>query len=393
MCQLTLINFKTPILNNLFLLISAPINAETSPGNRDGFGFFTVEKGVFKTKLSASYISNFGVFSKPVLSSKNPIIYHVRKSTLFNNKKENNDSGAHPYDYGNFVLAHNGVLEPKPHLVQESEKFETDSLFFLHILNKEYEKHKDKSFVEIFKSTIEQFYGKFAFLIYHKAENNFYVIRGKTATLYSAKYLGSLIINTEKSSLKDSITSFKNVIDVLEITGKIEKLGSTDFDFENGVKEVEESSIFVLDKDKNELIKLDSVEETKREVLKPEVIGRGFNRQHNESKIVGLDYSCSVMINFMDTFMVDFLYVDKIFFLLFGKSFLTSSEREIENFADILSNIIEKKNKRKLVGIWEKIDRIVYAPNDCPDIEFPYMFDTINNLKRVLREITSVKSD
>ena len=216
MCQLSFIHVPNDLkLEKTILAIQFLINSRIT--HTDGWGFYS-NAHIMKSKLNASLTSNLGELINIYVKEKEPIIAHVRAaSTGTEVIKEN----AHPFETKDLILAHNGTLsfrkkeeeEKWEVLCKENKKYEDmiDSEIFITLLQQDYEKKQKKSFPLVIKETMEKFYGKFAFLIYVKPEKKYYIIRGRTATLFGCQILLKdspigIIINTEKHDLEKTVT-------------------------------------------------------------------------------------------------------------------------------------------------------------------------------------------
>lgn len=225
MCQLTFINTSDAEFNLKFLLNQYLIN--TTVTHKDGWGFFTPSKGIFKTSLHPWQTLNLGrVLSQRIIEPE-PIIAHVRLASLCHNKKEVKTENAHPFESEDFVLAHNGTFEGD---IIDDERFKDkiDTEIFLTVLQETYDRFPKKKIAKLIDEVYtEHFTGKFALLIYFKPKNRFFVVRGTSALLYKidiyegedrkkAKKVG-FIINTDKADLEKA---FIWTCNDLQISGK-----------------------------------------------------------------------------------------------------------------------------------------------------------------------------
>ena len=213
MCQLSFIHI--PGDNNLektMLSVQFLVNSRIT--HVDGWGFYTNGK-LFKSKLNASLTSNLGDLINNFIIGDEPIIAHVRAATSGTVIQREN---SHPFETKDLILAHNGTLgfrrkeyeENWEKLCEENEKYKKmiDSETFLTVLQQDYTDNPDKTFPVVIKDTMEKFYGKFAFLVYVKPEETYYVVRGRSATLWASQVLikerpVGISINTEKSDLEE----------------------------------------------------------------------------------------------------------------------------------------------------------------------------------------------
>jgi len=198
MCQLTLINVNKDI-NKLMLYTQLLANSAVS--HQDGFGFYQKDSTLYKCKTKPADVANLSDIINDGILNVNPIIGHVR---LVFNKTSVLDENAHPFETDKLVLAHNGTLTPKLNAIDKNKyNKEIDSEIFLKELSEVY---TGDNFVKAFNNTMAKFTGPFAFLIYSKIEDKYFVIRGKTKQLYAARlFLGKekvgFIVNTELPTL------------------------------------------------------------------------------------------------------------------------------------------------------------------------------------------------
>lgn len=215
MCQLTLINTKSPTFNKMALYMIAARNSKYS--HKDGFGFFNPLSGVWRTEFAASSLTNAGNIMRDIQFDNRPVMGHVRNASKSIAVKIEN---VHPFETDKIVLMHNGTLwfEDELDVSYVGESRESDSQRFCAMLTKQLETEPD--FVTSFNICMSHCKGKFAMIIYVKASGDFYVCRGKTATLHYADVLMKdetvgFIINTERLSIEDEWTQFTNTAQLL----------------------------------------------------------------------------------------------------------------------------------------------------------------------------------
>lgn len=217
MCELTLVNMKDRDLNKTWVKIQAIIN---SKNNQDGFGLFSNGK-LWKTDKPANNLIFSNILEKIV--DENPILVHVRKSSNYSYSFSTKDKTvikkvtkehSHPFESQSFILAHNGTLRAfagtRANSLEITNKEKIDTQIFLIRLEEEYQ--KSRNFIKAINSAMSEFYGKFAFLVFSKDENKFYVVKGATADLYLAEIGNGFLINTEFTSLKTSIALYLNLV-------------------------------------------------------------------------------------------------------------------------------------------------------------------------------------
>jgi len=200
MCQLTLVKTVNADLTKFISINAAVINPlkakmDEKTGHVDGYGHFINRSSLWKTEFSGHEIN----FSS-VKFTNDPAIIHVRRVSRGIISKEN----AHPFEFDYFVAAHNGTLSGGFLDVKETT---TDSYQFFKHANDLIKENPELSVLEAFKKSYDEIDGgKFAFLVFDKRDNVYYVIRGK-ATLF-VSYIKSkndktvgIIVNTERDSL------------------------------------------------------------------------------------------------------------------------------------------------------------------------------------------------
>jgi len=200
MCQLTYIFSSDLNLLKLAFHIIPTVNSLTD--HQDGYGVYHNGK-LYKTASQASRIcfKNAGF----IFDTKKPVLIHVRKASTFY-RHLIKDQYSHPFESENFILAHNGTLSRKDF---KREYDLIDSQLFLKTLEEKYVKVKD--FCTAIKEAMDEYKGKFAFLIFEKNTGNYYAVVGKTANLHmlkltDGKYNYGYILNTGEKDLSDSST-------------------------------------------------------------------------------------------------------------------------------------------------------------------------------------------
>lgn len=191
MCQLIFSNLKSVSLNRLAIHMLAH---KGSGQNGDGFGIYTPTVGLWKSEFSAESILDMGRVLREIITDTKPVLAHVRAASPgIVVKKEN----AHPFEGTRFILAHNGRLWGKSEEVtrvqanQADTSIGSDSEKFLQKLEELSVEFPEYSAPMLVNKAMENFKGKFAFLIYDKVTNKFFAVRGKTADLhYSMVYEG-----------------------------------------------------------------------------------------------------------------------------------------------------------------------------------------------------------
>lgn len=210
MCQLTYCNLHDAYLNTLMIYFLSTIG---SVRHDDGCGVICSDNKIWKSKHQAKNLTNLGEILYESVQDNKPVPFHIRMAT---HGIAVNDENAHPFTGKHFILMHNGTLLPKDGSEPKDKEKDSDSLRFLNALDAMKDKKKDTSFPEIFNETMENFSGKFAFIIRDIDTKTDYIVRGKTAELY-VSYLtingkaSGYVVNTSNSTMKDAFMQFINV--------------------------------------------------------------------------------------------------------------------------------------------------------------------------------------
>ncbi len=404
MCELSLANFNKKELNLLWTINQAIINS--SKVHQDGFGVFTPSGGVWKMKIPPSMAVDFGIEVKKIVKNNEPVLSHVRMASLTNGVKKISEEYSHPFETDKLVLAHNGSLSFKNYSKEFDKKYDNfiDSQIFLSRLDELY-MPKDNTIQEALNKTMDEFEGKFAFLIYDKIFKKYYVVRGKSADLHyfniilikncndkTGEKVG-FVINTEKEDLMRGILHFNTLISTLYgINIKI---------LECIPEEIEKESIFLVDK--TELLKVGTIKENDKVYYNRNVYDstyndgsyEGFynwNRRPEINKNI-LD-SSKLLLDFMREYKISLFYVDEMFLNIFGVPILGASNEDIDLF---IKNIIPfmktntkpaiKKEWKRLLEYWDRSDLQIHTQTKFP-VQFPYMLETnVTNLRNIKREV------
>jgi len=376
MCQLTFVKTSLPKITRSFLIGQAFAN--TTIDFKDGFGFFDGKK-VWKTENDPWSFYNWTSF----LSESDQAILHVRKAATKYGKNISDSAGSHPFESENFILAHNGVLELKEtsKFKEENFKDKIDSQIFLDVLQETYKEKGD--FLVAIKDSVNNFWGKFAFLIFEKSTGNYYAVRGETATLFFT-YISIIkkdwtavgngyVINTEKSSLeKGLIVSASHFprelyLDYVALKDKtVEKAG-----------ELEKNSIYLLG---DEIKKIGDVKETRKEYTwaDPKYYWKGYNT----AKEIPNKKEIETIINFMFKWAISFFYLDLICIMSLGVGILYLSDySKLVLILQDIDKISGNPNKKR--NLWKIKTQNDYM-NIHRKIEFPYM---VNTEKEILEAV------
>lgn len=145
-------------------------------GNKDAYGLFNgfysfKEKGMFNSKS----------INKKLLLNDNFIVGHNRWKTSGSEDKNFNN---HPFEMGDFVLVHNGVIDNDDVLKEDfkvNHKIETDSFVILWLVNEFYNKSdkntRDDKIIDSIKRTFKLLEGSISVVIYDRVSKNIYYFK------------------------------------------------------------------------------------------------------------------------------------------------------------------------------------------------------------------------
>lgn len=146
----------------------------------DATGLFSPSNGVKKGVKKAKDFFNEPEFKDFTLNKKddNVLLGHVRKATVGN--KDNPDS-AHPWDFGDIVMMHNGTLEKSNYESLASKYNIKDYSVDSQVLG--YAIQDNFRTGEPFK-VLTEYVGAAATIVYHKEKDSMFVYRDNERTLY-----------------------------------------------------------------------------------------------------------------------------------------------------------------------------------------------------------------
>lgn len=402
MCQLTLSNI--PGYNRIFLMNQIYINTSEVAKNRDGWGIFSKNSGVFRCEKQPHLITDVGKYINK-LDEEFPCMLHVRHATFTNSVKYLSIENTHPFITEDFIVAHNGALEFKDSKIDISKLYPNciDSKIFTLRLQENY---INRSVAEAIKITLNEFYGKFAFIIYSRKESLFYIVKGTTATLYTynvfdldKKYLG-YVVNTNKDDLFKGILYTSNFIQVNGGRPLIVDLKL--------IEELTVNSIFTATEAIN---KIDTVEESFKP--RPPIYTNANNGYDSSwvnnvrnnidrqlplitpSKIIASDEK--ELLDFMTEFEISIYYLDEIFYTYLGKGLLSCTAEDIHTFIDYILPDIKLCHKN-IIKCWSKLLN-TYSCNEFNihtvyGIEFPYMVEKdIRKIRNAIKDIKELSGD
>jgi len=359
MCQLCFINLNNKVLNKSWAYAS--IYANSKKTHEDGFGISS-GTDIYKHENSAWNLTNWTEHIKFITNK--PVMTHVRKASFVKGNKLIDDAKYnHPFRTKSLILMHNGTLLKKdigkfPHYKLDKM---VDSEIFLRVLSNIYNKN-GHNLQPALQKAMDDFHGKFAFIIYEILKDKYTIVRGKTALLYYLELNTKkddeivptgFVINTEKDSLYNSLCIANNFL----INSNNLQINWEDEDKE---EVLDAESIYEIEK-----FKINKVGELK-ENSEPVITTTGYNRNNNLNNAGYLTQSFSVedlriakeISAFKNKWRISLEYLDLMFYYTFGTGLLCSSQEEYRIFANkIIPNLnkFAKKEEDFLVKVWGEI--------------------------------------
>ena len=408
MCQLTLVNLNDVELNKLFLSTALQINS--SVGNRDGTGFMVInepkpkrlETVLWKTKESAESIEDLGIEIRNTVSTKYPIMAHVRAASR--GIAVTNDN-VHPFEGDRFYLAHNGTLYGKDEIISwagnDDVGLESDSLTFLKSLEAEAKANKKTSIVELLNSVMGNYKGKFAFLIYDTFYDTHYVIRGSTADLHIANVLVvsgeeiecvGFVVNTKKNCLEDALMLFSQTAQI--VTGKQYAFAKVEELDKNTIYEVNGITLVKVGE-----LKENPVTYTAYTTYSP-YAGMAGAGTGTHAGAVYVDNTVAIwklsdrISRFMEDHFLSIVDIDALFHIFLGYGI---ADTDMDDFALFCSDIIPKISASKklrsrmgtLLGVNGTIHVNMYSK--VKGLEYPWMLNDSKMLDELCKAITELK--
>ncbi|PNX51819.1 MAG: hypothetical protein BV456_01705 [Thermoplasmata archaeon M8B2D] len=387
MCQLTFIHTSDVELNKKLLINQYLVN--TAVSHRDGWGFFTKPKGLFKTMYHPWETSNIGTIIKDRVKFSEPIIAHVRLATATNKVKEVCNENSHPFETKDFVVAHNGTFDGDI-LSEERFKDKIDSEIFTILLQEAYDKNPKLSIIKLLeKAYSENLTGKFAFLIYFKPADKYYIVRGRTAMLHKSdiseydpeteksKKIG-FIINTDKDDIK---RAFKFAAKNYELeTGKEFIISDPEILKMNTVYQVMGDYI----KEIGSLLEKDKVVAARNH--NDAYINNGYNygRRYNSvvTPPVGVKTPDIFLVDLCDLYGLSISEVDLLFLEITGMPIIASTREEFKIFQEIAESYLDLHTEHK-GNLWRKLTERTFNKLEAYsyfDLQFPYFVNEVSTL-------------
>lgn len=389
MCQLSFINSNDKELNKSILLNQYLVNTVNT--HKDGWGFFHKEFGVFKTHLNPWITSNLADIIEKRIKNDEPILAHVRLATATNKVKEVCTENSHPFETNDFVVAHNGSFEGDI-LSEKRFKDKIDSEIFTILLQEAYDKNPKMSIIKLLEEAYtKNLTGKFAFLIYFKPKDKFYVVRGRTASLYMS-YVSSYNIKTEKEKkIGFIINTEKN--DIIRAFQFAEQNNLMKTELSYTITEPELLKLnTVFQVNKTGIREIGTLTQVEKVVTTPVYqnnrLLNGYNhreernRRYNYSAYSAEDHD-EILLNLYDSYGLSPEEIDLLFLEITGMPIVAASKEYFEIFEDMLDAYLVMHTDHKH-NLWRKLTEFDYGQKlNCYEkynLQFPYFVNEVSTL-------------
>lgn len=369
------------------------LGKEGAERHDDGCGLINSQCAIWKTEKAANKITNLGKIINSIIVDDFAVPFHIRMATFgIEVTKEN----AHPFLGEYFVLMHNGTLLPIDGEEPKDKKRDSDSLEFLRCLDSERKKNPKEKFEDHFNKAMENFAGKFAFIIREIKTKKDYIVRGRTADLYisNIKKDGKLIgyvINTSNITLRDALLEFENIASIhtgcsFEFSQPV--LLSAETIFLAGLHSIEK----VGSAKENTVVKKIEKEEpadSRARSLVP--VTRPFHSSDREKMPASLEKIMRLATryyDFLSEHSLTLLDLQVMFKLMGGISLLEASSKDLAFFSDHMIPKIStsKKFRKKVKSILNDGPFPYDFYKAYPFFEYPWMLNDEDKLIRTLSE-------
>lgn len=383
MCQLTFSNLGSADYNRIYLINQLVLNSNKI--NTDGTGTFTKQDGLWKTLLPAAKVINLGDMLNDHVND-NPVIAHVRAVSLTNTVKTVSSEFAHPFEYRNFILAHNGSLKLKS---GDEHKFKNmiDTQIYGGLVEEYWDKNPDLSLEQAFTKIMDDyFHGKFAFLVYDKTTERFLAMRGRTADLYIAKVgldednILGYVINTKQEDLV-ALTQFSRMCNLL-YGGVRYKLFGPD--------ELEKETIYEL-KEKD-IEKIGEIKEDYATYYQTSFYQNNNHRTNwNDNPFDDKKYK--FLAELIEATGLRFVELDMLVYIITGSPLVSITDQDLDMLKDIIFPGIKKslpKDISALVKVWDSMVADFGLEDSYAEIQFPFFLNDLKELRRAKEELDKV---
>jgi predicted glutamine amidotransferase len=409
MCILTVVNLQNEPLNKRMLLLLQGIG---SLAHKDGWGIRSSLSDDFKCELPANYTINYGDILREFSTENLPILGHIRRASPL---IPINVKNSHPFVEGKISFMHNGNLTPKVEKdfvleykvkVRDDRGVETEKtikhsdseIFFKHLLTK---LPTEKGIIPALKKAMEDFYGKFAFVI-NEEKGETYVVRGKTADLYisymkeseeiTSKILG-YVVNTDDDLLEICTTLLSNLS---QLDGDVPL-------YFTPPSSLEKESIYVVRELDLKLV--DTIAENSAPAKVYTAYGGEYGREWSftetgnsitSKKPTDTDKLMDNLFKFMDEFSISTRDLQRLFMVLYSTSLLEVDLVVLRNFVKKVIPTLSSKTTKSLRKRLSKAlgtHILLYSTESVIQlgIQFPWMLSPKSDQEKLIKILEAMK--
>jgi hypothetical protein len=240
---------------------------------------------------------------------------------------------------------------------------------------------------EIYKDHLT---GKFALLIYFKPKGRYFIVRGKTASLFKMDiYEGE----TKSKSKKIGYVINTNKIDLIRGFKFLRQLTQLDFDlnfFEGDMEELEENTIYIVNS--TYLRKVGQLDE-KVKVIHAVTHSTVHNREYLERAnnrgivptVISIDREVNFLIKLHDIYGLSATEIDNLFLEITGYNTISAKKENFILFEELLQPFLELHTKHK-GNIWKKLVSTLTFPIEGYaeyELQFPYFLNDLGTLNQI----------
>jgi hypothetical protein len=361
----------------------------------DGCGVICPDNRIWKSAMEAGKITNLGDILDSIIVDKKPIPFHIRSATWgIEVTKEN----AHPFDGKHFILMHNGTLLPRDGEEPKDKKHDSDSLRFLNELDETKGKNPEFSFPDVFNKTMENFAGKFAFIIREKETGIDYIIRGRTAELWISTVKDNdnnigYVINTSNITMKDAFHHFVNIGAFMRVSDGELKLSEPVLLKAETIYEAKSTALLEIGTTKEFTpVKKEDKKESKTTSLINRVRGEIIPKVREDSDIGKIIKSAIKIYEFLSEHSMTLLDLQIMFKIMGGLSLLETTMEDIVMFVDYMIPKISAtkplKTQVRLILNGKSFPNEVYGKYN---LEYPWSVNDAEIVLNALKDYEGIK--
>lgn len=421
MCQITVSNLHSALLNRKFYLLAGSIGSTV---HDDGWGFVESSKKIVKWGLALYYTTNSGQVLAQNLKSTGVFVGHVRQASP---QVPVCDDNSHPFLLEGISFVHNGKLtpkEPEKFVLEEDgetwnatkKEFEpgkvkrSDSLVFFEEFIKDWQAiasenlSQNDRFVKALNTTMEKFYGKFAMVFVINGST--YIVRGRTADLH-VSYLLENDVKENPAQIGWVVNTDKKLTEVASLLlSNLEQLdGRPPLRFsipaslaEETIYLAEPSQLITLGKVKENIAPVTTYYSSGRVAgagnFTGTTSGKTQNTTGNSDTKTRLEILTEMVFKFITDYSLSLGDLQNLFYITYEIGIPEVTEPILEHFCEEIipllrnqtSKAIRKQVKKKTAGF---VPMFKYTQ----DVQYPWLMNPRNLQLKVVEDSGTTKSN